>query len=98
GSCVGAHPVSSTVSGAIVSDWTHVSPPQSLPAGTASSEVQLPSQGEGASKGVVGVDGTVFAHGAALAVSRVGRPHEPLGGGQGQAREALGASRSACPS
>src|SRR4051812_9961913 len=43
GCCSGAHPPSLIVSGAIVSDWTHLMPEQSLPEGIDSFVSHVPS-------------------------------------------------------
>ena len=80
-----------------MTDWTHGTPPQSFPAGIASSGVQVPPHSVGGSKGVCATPGPSPAQVAAEAVSVVGNPHDPVGGAHAQASQCVGASSSPWP-
>jgi hypothetical protein len=79
-SWIGRHPLCVSVNGAIVTDCTHGTPPQSFPAGIAFASVQVPSQLAGGSKEVCVTPEPSPAQLAAAAVSVAGAAHEPVGG------------------
>jgi hypothetical protein len=76
----GVQPVSFTVAGAMVSDWTQSTPPQSLPEGMDSFVSQPPVQPLAGSNGVWGVEAPLCAQLAAFAVIVPGSEQEPAGG------------------
>jgi hypothetical protein len=76
---MGRHPPCLIVSGAIVTDCTQGTPPQSFPAGIAFSAVQVPAHFGGGSKGVCATPGPSPAQVAAEAVTVAGNSHEPAG-------------------
>ena len=89
---VGAQPLSVSVSGAIASDCAHRAPPQSLPAGIASTEVQPPVHSTGGLKGV----GAPVQRDWLLAMIVAGSAHDPAAGSHEQdPHENRGAVRSA---
>src|SRR5262249_278892 len=99
GACEGIQPpVSLTASGPIVPDWTQSTPPQSLPALTATLLSPDPAHPPAGSKGVCGVDPLLSAQVAAFAVIVAGSVQDPVGGVQVHAPQVMGALRSAWPS
>jgi hypothetical protein len=97
GGWIGAHPLSCSDNGAMVTDWTHGTPPQSFPEGIGFAAVQVPSHLTGGSNEVCGTPGAPPAQVAADAVKVVGNPHDPIGGAHAQASQCVGASRSPWP-
>ncbi len=77
---MGRHPPCFIVSGAMVTDCTQGTPPQSLPAGIAFSAAQVPVQSAGGSNDRCATLGLLPAQLAAAVVSVAGSSHEPLGG------------------
>jgi hypothetical protein len=94
GGWIGEHPLSFNVNGAMVTDWTQGTPPQSFPGGIAFVDVQVPSHFSGGSKGVCVTPGPSPAQFAAEAVTVAGNSHDPVGGAHTQASQWVGASRS----
>jgi hypothetical protein len=76
---MGRQPLCVIVSGAMVTDCTQGTPPQSFPAEIAFSTVQMPVQLAGGSNDRCATVGLSPAQFAAAAVSVVGRSHDPLG-------------------
>jgi hypothetical protein len=97
GGWIGTHSLSFNVNGAMVTDSTHGTPPQSFPRGIAFADVQSPSHFGGGSKGVCTTPGPSPAQLAAEAVTVVGNAHEPVGGAHAQASHFVGASSSPWP-
>jgi hypothetical protein len=85
GVSMGRHPPCFIVSGAIVTDCTQGTPPQSFPAGIAFSAVQVPVQSAGGSNDICGTLGPSPAQLAAAVVSVAGSSHEPIDGAHVQA-------------
>jgi hypothetical protein len=85
GGSMGKQPPCFSVSGAIVTDCAHGTPPQSLPAGIPSAAVQVPSQLSGGSKDVWATPGPSAAQLAAAAVNVAGNAHSPIGAAHVQA-------------
>jgi hypothetical protein len=81
----GKHPPGLSVNGALVTDCTQGTPPQSFPAGIAFDAVQVPSQLTGGSKEVCATPEPSPAQLAAAAVSVAGSSHDPLGASHVQA-------------
>jgi hypothetical protein len=77
---MGRQPSCFSVSGAIVTDCTQGTPPQSFPAGIAFASEHSPSHFAGGSKEVCATPEPLPAQVAAEAVSVAGNAHEPLGG------------------
>ena len=91
---IGMHPPCVSVSGAIVTDCTHGTPPQSFAAGTEFAAVQVPSHFVGGSKDVCTTPGPLPGQLPAAAVIVAGNAHEPIGESHLQAPQVVGASGS----
>jgi hypothetical protein len=72
--------LSSRVSGAIDSDWTHAAPPHVAPASISSKAVHPPSQSLGGSNGVLIVVAPGGGHVASFARMVAGSAHAPVNG------------------
>jgi hypothetical protein len=97
GGWIGTHSLSFSVNGAMVTDWTHGTPPQSFPGSIAFADVQVPPHFGGGSKGVCAAPGPSPGQIPAEAVSVAGNSHDPVGGAHEQASQCVGASRSPWP-
>jgi hypothetical protein len=95
GGCEAVHPVSLIVSGAMVSDWTHLTPEHSLPEGIESFVSHAPSQPMVGSNAVCVVEPVFSAHVAAFAAIVKGSVHVPLGALHVHVPQSVGASRLA---
>jgi hypothetical protein len=85
GVSIGRHPPCFIVSGAMVTDCTQGTPPQSFPAGIAFSAVQVPLHSAGGSNDTCATLGLLPAQLAAAVVSVAGSSHEPIDGAHVQA-------------